>query len=525
MKGTNFFIRTIIFSILILLCNKSFNYGQIITSPANNSVIQFEEGQSVNVTFQFINVFKCDNPQGVFALTIISKIPDNYAYGGGDFLTIGNGMTYNGGQFSDDLIPGSYDIGVILNYKCCAQCDMIDSTYSISITVEKRNRINFTNNFGTGTLKVNEGDVSSGFQDVYISGASLSVTANEPQYSGNPSYKRVWNDTEGPDNKSNWIRRISTGREDPLSENQNYSFSVSGDDHRSTYIANMRKVCDLIFHANSSMYVNGSTRTSPWTESVVEQNSIYASANSYSSNYIDYTFDQWDNNPSSNTITATAHNTYTAVYVGRPTNTGEYASAGGTVGQPIVVTWVDNPNTAVNQFQIWRKVKHNGVVGGEDILTTVGRGVQSYTDYDYVVTNGYTDDIVYYDVRAYYSTEGTYSDPDYTAQFGRLEAEIDNDLSEKNTRSLVVPTEYSITNYPNPFNPTTTINYQLPENGFVTIKVYDMIGKEIVTLVNENKSAGYHRVNFDASKLTSGVYIYTITANNFIQSKKMLLMK
>lgn len=89
-----------------------------------------------------------------------------------------------------------------------------------------------------------------------------------------------------------------------------------------------------------------------------------------------------------------------------------------------------------------------------------------------------------------------------------------------------VPSEFVLfQNYPNPFNPTTTINYQLPENGFVTIKIYDMLGKEIATLVNENKSAGYYKVEFNASKLTSGVYIYTINANNFIQSKKMLLTK
>ncbi len=88
-------------------------------------------------------------------------------------------------------------------------------------------------------------------------------------------------------------------------------------------------------------------------------------------------------------------------------------------------------------------------------------------------------------------------------------------------------------NYPNPFNPSTTINYQLPENGFVTIKVFDVLGKEIATLVNENKSAGYYKVDFDASRLTSGVYIYTISVNNpssnsghgFTQSRKMLLMK
>ena len=142
-----------------------------------------------------------------------------------------------------------------------------------------------------------------------------------------------------------------------------------------------------------------------------------------------------------------------------------------------------------------------------------------------MATNGYTDDLLWYDVRAYYSTEGTYSDADYTAVFGKMEASIDENLAAKQTKAVEIPTEYSITNYPNPFNPTTTINYQLPQDGFVTIKVYDVLGKEAATLVNENKSAGYHRVNFDASRLTSGVYIYTINAGRYTQSKKMLLTK
>jgi hypothetical protein len=88
-----------------------------------------------------------------------------------------------------------------------------------------------------------------------------------------------------------------------------------------------------------------------------------------------------------------------------------------------------------------------------------------------------------------------------------------------------LPTQYEINNYPNPFNPTTTINYQLPESGFVTIKVFDILGREVALLVNENKSAGYYKVNFNGSKLTSGVYIYTIQVNGITQSKKMLLAK
>jgi len=89
-----------------------------------------------------------------------------------------------------------------------------------------------------------------------------------------------------------------------------------------------------------------------------------------------------------------------------------------------------------------------------------------------------------------------------------------------------LPKSYSLQqNYPNPFNPTTTINYSILKAGSVTIKVYDVLGCEVTTLVNENKPVGNYSVKFDASKLSSGIYIYTIRANDFVQSKKMNLVK
>jgi hypothetical protein len=88
------------------------------------------------------------------------------------------------------------------------------------------------------------------------------------------------------------------------------------------------------------------------------------------------------------------------------------------------------------------------------------------------------------------------------------------------------PKEYFLfQNYPNPFNPSTTISYQLPEAEFVTVKIFDTIGNEVKTIVKENKSAGVHEVNFDASQLSSGIYLYRIDAGTFHQSKKMLLVK
>lgn len=80
-------------------------------------------------------------------------------------------------------------------------------------------------------------------------------------------------------------------------------------------------------------------------------------------------------------------------------------------------------------------------------------------------------------------------------------------------------------NYPNPFNPITKIVYHLPKSSLVQFKVYDLLGREIATLVNEQKPAGSYEVNFDASDLPSGVYIYNIKAGDYMDSKKMILLK
>lgn len=80
-------------------------------------------------------------------------------------------------------------------------------------------------------------------------------------------------------------------------------------------------------------------------------------------------------------------------------------------------------------------------------------------------------------------------------------------------------------NYPNPFNPTTTIRYKLPEKSFVTIKVYDVIGNQVVVLVNDEKVAGIYEVDFDGKDLSSGIYFYTLKTDNFKETRKMILLK
>lgn len=95
-----------------------------------------------------------------------------------------------------------------------------------------------------------------------------------------------------------------------------------------------------------------------------------------------------------------------------------------------------------------------------------------------------------------------------------------------NEVNVGIPTKFELSqNYPNPFNPSTKISFALPTDGKVSLKIYDMSGKEVMTLVNEVKVAGYYSVNFNASSLSSGVYFYSISADNFTATKKMMLVK
>jgi hypothetical protein len=90
----------------------------------------------------------------------------------------------------------------------------------------------------------------------------------------------------------------------------------------------------------------------------------------------------------------------------------------------------------------------------------------------------------------------------------------------------IIPSSFSLSqNYPNPFNPATTINYQIPELSFVTLKAYDVLGNEIVLLVNDEKQVGSYEVEFDARTLPSGIYFYQLKAQNFVETKKMVLLR
>ena len=103
---------------------------------------------------------------------------------------------------------------------------------------------------------------------------------------------------------------------------------------------------------------------------------------------------------------------------------------------------------------------------------------------------------------------------------------ISNTVDVEDHGSLLTPDSYNLAqNYPNPFNPSTSIQYAISSRQFVSLKVYDVLGNEIATLVNEEKDRGVYTVNFDATSLASGIYLYRIQAGSFTETKKMILMK
>jgi len=117
---------------------------------------------------------------------------------------------------------------------------------------------------------------------------------------------------------------------------------------------------------------------------------------------------------------------------------------------------------------------------------------------------------------------GTFHNPDSrtTIDFTATAAptSVENEVEQPNDYFLEQ-------NFPNPFNPSTKISYGIQEAGVVTIKVYNILGSEVATLVNEHKPAGNYEVSFGKNELASGIYIYRLTANNFIQTRKMILEK
>ena len=175
--------------------------------------------------------------------------------------------------------------------------------------------------------------------------------------------------------------------------------------------------------------------------------------------------------------------------------------------------------TGLNNFSIVSLITHPN---GELYAGTVGDGVFRSTDNGVTwsaANSGLTNHNVY--ALAVDSSMYVYAG---TAGGGVFRTAQPVNVTPDTRRSL--PASYGLLqNYPNPFNPTTEVGYSMGDAGFVSLKVYDMLGREVRTLVNEVEQPGTHTVPFDGSGLSGGVYLYRIQVGDFVASKKLLLLK
>ena len=185
------------------------------------------------------------------------------------------------------------------------------------------------------------------------------------------------------------------------------------------------------------------------------------------------------------------------------------------------LVWGPYPSSsiAVEAYKVYRKIGSSSFAP----CTTLSASTYQFTDESVYLSipGGQAGTDVQYKVTAIYSTNNE------TSSTNTVTLNIQGDEIEKRSYSIPI-TAYNYNleqSYPNPFNPNTKINYSINQAGFVTLKVFNVLGKEVAMLVNEMKEAGYHSSEFNASNLPSGVYLYTLEVSGFISSKKMLLMK
>ena len=386
---------------------------------------------------------------------------------------------------------------------------------------------------GIGESTSNISDETSPYQTVLQEDDVINMRAKEPQVAN--GYNWVWNDTEAPENKSKWEKSLQ-GVPVELGENQTTLYEVQSGDNGSIILGNLQKVCNISFQNSTgagTIKVDGVLKTSlPFSTTEIEKNDITGLAINHFSNGIEFTFSSWSPGGSTSyetTFAPEVHTNYVANFTGRPTNTyrNQYFNPK-VVGQPIKVYWSQHPSTNVTQYKIYRKPKF----GSETCIGTVSRtGDASYTytftDPDMVHTSSSsTYNLYYYDVRAYYSPDGNYSDYDFKAVYAEMGGPVaDDNPKEERMQIAEKEYEYGISNYPNPYNPTTTINYQIKEMGNVNITVFDALGRTVKVLVNDVKQPGDYNILFDGSNLSNGVYYYRMNSGKFVETKKMIMMK
>ena len=182
-------------------------------------------------------------------------------------------------------------------------------------------------------------------------------------------------------------------------------------------------------------------------------------------------------------------------------------------GRDVTLNWTTANETNNSGFDIERSSANGGVIGQtSDVWTKVGsvNGHGTTTS-----PNSYT------------FTDRNLAVGKFNYRLKQIDFNGNFEYFElSNEVNIGIPSNFSLSqNYPNPFNPTTNLEFGISELGFVSLKVFDISGKEVMTLVNEQKDPGYYSVSFNGANLSSGIYFYTIQAGSFVSTKKMTLIK
>ncbi len=213
-----------------------------------------------------------------------------------------------------------------------------------------------------------------------------------------------------------------------------------------------------------------------------------------------------------------AYEIYNAVPVELSSFTAEF------VGQGVKLQWTTATETNNLGFEIQRSVtggQKSEVRGQGSEIAGHRSGVRNWERIGYVEGSGTT-----IEPKSYSFIDKNIKAGTYCYRLKQIDLDGTYEYSDAISIEVNIGLGYVLfQNYPNPFNPATRIKYSIPESGFVTLKVYDLLGREVAVLVNEEKTAGSHPVEFDGSSLPSGVYVYRIQIGDYSAVRKMVLVR
>lgn len=403
------------------------------------------------------------------------------------------------------------------------------------------------NNFPGGTIIVRDVIKNSPVDDPCLVGHTRNIGAIEQTFD---NYNRVWNNSGS--NNSSWKKIRTDGFQANISTDQNTTYNVETNDKSTCLEAGLKKVCNVnvqrsSLSGNGIIYVtqNGvqSTITSTdQTFNVVEGNTISLSVEDVTIDNIDYIFDGWtwtengipgSDKTRSRSFNPDYHTNITGSFKGYANiSMMNVQSNDGEIGESPNIHWTDNPNSNVSYKIQCTMFKKNSPDYMNCLPQYLSQGVQSFTVTSFG-GNHEKDETDRLNIALYalYSVENTERFVNSKDFYVPLPFSDDENPPESKRNAGIhngdIITKYSVANYPNPFNPTTVINYQVPEAGHVTLKVYDVMGREIASLVDGVKAKGSYNVNFSMEQhhLASGIYFCRLSAGKNVVTTKMILSK